>query len=186
MAADDAVVVVVVVSAPPAPAPAPCRLATALDYLVLASLWVTCASTGALTAAGRASGTESPVYHALVRTAVGAYLLLALAVVAWCLYELATGLRLLKAFVAVVKNKKVSFWKVLVMTEVIPWGKCHRIGAALFDLGIPVAAAIFCFVLVPIIALQIRKNKDWRSSIVICEKPGEDSAHDAFIEARNY
>ncbi|TVU05860.1 hypothetical protein EJB05_49044 [Eragrostis curvula] len=200
--ADDAVVVVVVVSAPPPPepepAPAPCRLATALDCLLLASFWVIYASTGALTVAGRVSGTDSPAYQALVRTSVGAYLLLALAVVAWCLYELATGLRLLKAAVAVVKNKKkVSFWKVLaasirekdtfllgwlasalfyllavigvVMTEVVPRGKCHRIGAALFDLGIPVVAAIFCFILVPIIALKFAKNKDWRNSIVISE-----------------
>ncbi|TVU05867.1 hypothetical protein EJB05_49051 [Eragrostis curvula] len=117
VAAEDAVVVVVGVSAPPPPAPAPCRLATALDYLFVASVWVTGASAAALTVAGRASGKDSPVYHALELTVQGSLLLLVLAVVAWCLHDVATAVRLVKAIVAdavaVVKNKKIpDCWKV--------------------------------------------------------------------------
>ncbi|TVU05887.1 hypothetical protein EJB05_49071 [Eragrostis curvula] len=189
VAAEDAVVVVVV-SAPPAPAP--CRLATALDYLVLASLWVACASGAAVAVAGRVSGTDSAVYQALQLTLEGASLLLVLAVVAWCLHELATGLRLLKAAVAVVKNKKVpgavirekqtdvlrrnvlALFVVLeivgLLMRVVPGEECHRVGAALFDLGTGGVAAICCCSTIPWAALMIRKNKDWRSSIVNLRK----------------
>ncbi|TVU05888.1 hypothetical protein EJB05_49072 [Eragrostis curvula] len=188
VAAEDAVVVVVV-SAPPPPEPTPCRLATALDFLLFASLWVASASAAALTVAGRASGTDSPVYQTLELTLVGAFLLLVLAVVAWCLHDL----RLLKALVAdtVVKNKKVPGASIrdkhtvvllrnaLVLfmllqivglpMRVVPVEECHRIGAALFDLGTLGSSAICCFITVPFAALQIWKNKDWRSSIVISE-----------------
>ncbi|TVU05882.1 hypothetical protein EJB05_49066 [Eragrostis curvula] len=199
VAAEDAVVVVVV-SAPPAPAPAPCRLATALDYMVLASLWVTCASTAAVAVAGRVSGTDSPVSQALQLTVQGALLLFVLAVVAWCLHDLATGLRLLKALVAdaVVKNKKVpgavyrekqtdvlrrhalALFGLLqivgLLIRVVPGEECHRIGAALFDLGTVGFTAICCFLTVPWAALLLRKNKDWRSSVIAISEGNGDSS----------